>query len=58
MKRIMAIIRKMHEEEVESYEEHLQLKMNGKTLLLLMNVTTMYDEQDKYLGTLIVFLTI
>lgn len=55
MKRIMAIIRKMHEEEVESYEEHLQLKMNGKTLLLLMNVTTMYDEQDKYLGTLIVF---
>ncbi|GAK54944.1 nitrogen regulation sensor histidine kinase NtrY, HAMP and PAS domain-containing [Candidatus Vecturithrix granuli] len=55
MKRIMAIIRKMHEEEVESYEEHLQLKMNGKILLLLMNVTTMYDEQDKYLGTLIVF---
>lgn len=55
VKRIFHIIRSMHEEGQESCEEQLQLKVNGKALSLLVNVTTMYDENDKYMGTLIVF---
>jgi len=53
--RIFEIARSMSEQGEESYEEQLQLKVNGKTLSLLINVTTMYDEHGKYMGTLIVF---
>ena len=54
-KRIFTIIRNMHEQGQETYEEQLQLKVNGRILSLLVNVTAMYDENDKYMGTLIVF---
>ncbi len=54
-KKMFHIIRSMNEHGEESYEEHVQLKVNGKTLSLLVNVATMYDEHDKYMGTLIVF---
>jgi len=53
--RVFEIVRNMSERREESYEEQLQLKVNGKTLSLLVNVTTMYDDQGKYMGTLIVF---
>ena len=53
--RIFNIVRTMSDEGQERYEEQLELKVNGKSLSLLVNVTTMYDEQNKYLGTLIVF---
>jgi two-component system nitrogen regulation sensor histidine kinase NtrY len=53
--RIFEIIRSMGEQGEESYEEQLQLKVNGKMLSLLVNVTRMYDTNGKYLGTLIVF---
>ncbi len=55
VRRIFDIIRSIHKQGKENYEEQLQLKVNGKTLSLLVNVTTMYDENDKYMGTLIVF---
>lgn len=53
--RIFNIVRTMSEEGQESYEEQLELKVNGKSLSLLVNVTTMYDEHGRYIGTLIVF---
>ena len=53
--RIFTIVRNMSEQGQESYEDQLELKVNGKPLSLLVNVTTMYDEHGKYLGTLIVF---
>jgi two-component system nitrogen regulation sensor histidine kinase NtrY len=53
--RIFAIVRNMGEQGQESYEDQLDLKLNGKPLSLLVNVTTMYDEHGKYIGTLIVF---
>lgn len=53
--RVFEIVRSMSEQGEESYEEQLQLKVNGRTLSLLINVTTMCDEYGKYMGTLIVF---
>lgn len=53
--RIFNIVRSMSEQGQETYEEQLELKVNGKTLSLLLNVTTMYDINGKYMGTLIVF---
>ena len=55
MRRAMTIFRTINEQGKESYEEQFQLKVNGKALSLLVNVTTMYDEQNKHIGTLIVF---
>ncbi|MCP4402738.1 MAG: HAMP domain-containing protein [bacterium] len=55
MKRVISILRTMNEQEGESYEEQLELNIDGKALSLLVSVTTMSDEQDKRLGTLIVF---
>ncbi len=53
--RIFNIVRTMSDDGQESYEEQLELKVSGKNLSLLVNVTTMHDEQNKYIGTLIVF---
>ncbi len=53
--KIFNIILYKNEQGEENHEEHLQIKVNGKPLSLLVNVTTMYDEHDKYMGTLIVF---
>ncbi|MBD3308046.1 HAMP domain-containing protein [candidate division KSB3 bacterium] len=55
LKRLITTIRNMYEQGEETYEEQLQLKMQDKTLSLVVNVTTMYDEKDRYVGTLIVF---
>ena len=55
MKRVISILRAMNEQEGESYEEQLELNIDGKALSLLVSVTTMFDEQSKQLGTLIVF---
>ena len=55
MKRIISVLRYMNEQDEERYEEQFQLNVNGKLLSLLVNVTTMYDEQNHYIGTLIVF---
>ncbi len=55
MKQIVSVMRSMNEQGEERYEEHFQLKVDGKLLSLLVNVTTMHDEQNRYIGTLIVF---
>ncbi len=55
MKRIINVMRSMSEQREEQYEEQFQIKVNGKLLSLFINVTTMYDEQNHYIGTLIVF---
>ncbi len=55
MKHIVSVMRSMNEQGEERYEEHFQLKVDGKLLSLLVNVTTMHDEQNRYIGTLIVF---
>jgi two-component system nitrogen regulation sensor histidine kinase NtrY len=53
--RLFEIVRSMGAQDRASYEEQLQIRVNGQSLSLLANVTTMYDEHDKYMGTLIVF---
>ena len=55
MKRVITMLRQISEQHDESYEEHFDVKINHKTLSLFVNVNRMYDEQDKYLGMLIVF---
>lgn len=55
IRRIFHSVRNIAEEGRECHEEQLELKVNGKSLSLLVNVTTMYDEDAKYIGTLIVF---
>ena len=55
LRRVFEIVRDLSTRGAESYEEQLQLKVNGQTLALLVNVTRMYDEQANDLGTLIVF---
>lgn len=55
IRRLFEIARNMSKQGQESYEEQLELQLNEKTLSLLVNVTTMYDDQRNYLGTLIVF---
>ncbi len=55
MKRVITILRHINEEHDESYEDHFDVKINNKTLSLFVNVNRMYDDQEKYLGMLIVF---
>ena len=55
MKRVISLLRSMNEREGESYEEQVEVNIDGKALSLLVSVTTMADEQEKRLGTLIVF---
>ena len=55
MKRVITILRSVNEQEIETYEEQFELKVNGKTLSLFANLNRMYDERNAYLGMLIVF---
>ena len=55
MKRIISILRQIGEQHHESYEDHFEIKINDKTLSLFVNINRMYDDQENYLGMLIVF---
>jgi len=55
MKRVFSLIRAMYAQGEERYEEQFQLSLKEKTLSLVVNVTTMHDDQNNYMGTLIVF---
>ncbi|GAK52540.1 nitrogen regulation sensor histidine kinase NtrY, HAMP and PAS domain-containing [Candidatus Moduliflexus flocculans] len=55
MKRVITILRQISEQYHESYEDHFDVKINNKTLSLFVNINRMYDEQERYLGMLIVF---
>ncbi|PID58541.1 PAS domain-containing sensor histidine kinase [candidate division KSB3 bacterium] len=55
MKRVISILRSTNERQGENYEEQIEVDIDGKTLSLLVSVTTMSDEQDRRIGTLIVF---
>jgi len=55
MKRVITMLRQISEQHDESYEDHFEVKINNKTLSLYVNINRMYDEQERYLGMLIVF---
>jgi len=49
------LIRRMHEKDAETTEEQISLTVSGRRLTFLINVTVLKDQNQRYLGTIVVF---